>query len=297
MGRVAVVGSANVDHVIRVPHLPAPGETVLGSYYAQYMGGKGANQAVAAARLGASAHFIGAFGTDAAGDEALRSLETEGVDCRGVARVAEAASGAAVIAVDGQGENQIAVAPGANLLLDPGDVTSAVEALQPSVVLAVLEVPMAAVLAAAEAGRACDAWVLINSAPAQPLPDAVLANYPLIILNADELPLVGPSAGDLLKRGAEGVIVTRGPEGAGLITADGEVSISAERAGTVIDATGEGDTFSGALAALLAEGLDLSRAARMANTAAGLSVLREGARSGMPTRLELEERLERSPSV
>ena len=297
MGRVAVVGSANIDHVVRVPHLPRPGETVLGSGYAQHMGGKGANQAVAAARLGAAVHFVGAVGTDNAGDLTVQSLEAEGVDCTAVARMADAASGVAVITVDDQGENQIAVAPGANLLIDAGEVAASIAAIHPALVLAVLEIPMAIVLSAAQAARDSGAVVLLNAAPAQPLPDALLATGPLISVNADELRVVGPSATALLERGARGVVVTRGPAGASVVTPDGEISLPGERVDTVVDATGAGDTFSGALAALLADGLELAQAARMANAAAGLSVRRAGARGGMPTRPEVEDYLKRSPSV
>jgi len=297
VGRIAVVGSANVDHVVRVPHLPLPGETVLGSAYAQHMGGKGANQAVAASRLGADVFFIGAVGTDAAGALAVASLEAEGIDCTAVARIADAATGVALITVDDQGENQIGVAPGANLLLDPAGVAARVAAAEPSVVLAVLEVPLAAVVSAAQATGDRAARFVVNAAPAQALPDPLLRCKPLIVVNADELREVGPSAGALVERGAEAVIVTRGREGAAVITADGEVSIAGEDAGPVVDATGAGDAFCGALAALLAEGLELGLAARMANAAAALSVRRAGARDGMPTRPELDAYLRRSPSV
>ena len=297
MGRVAVVGSANIDHVVRVPHLPRPGETVLGSAYTQHMGGKGANQAVAASRLGADVFFIGAVGTDAAGALAVESLEVEGVDCAAVARIPDAASGVALITVDDQGENQIGVAPGANLLLDPVQVAERVAAAEPSVVLAVLEVPMAAVVSAALAATACGARVVLNAAPAQALPDALLQSRPLIVVNADELLEVGPSTGGLLERGAEAVIVTRGREGAIVVTGEGEHSIAGEQARAVVDATGAGDSFCGALAALLADGPELELAARMANAAAALSVRRAGARGGMPTRPELDAYLRRSPSV
>ena len=291
MARVAVVGSANIDHVIRVPHLPRPGETVLGTGYAQHTGGKGANQAVAASRLRAAVYFIGALGTDVAGDLAVQSLEAEGVDCTAVARIVEAASGVAVITVDDHGQNQIAVAPGANLLIDAGEVAARIASVQPSLVLAVLEIPMAVILSAAQAAQDTGSQLLVNAAPAQPLPDVLLATGPLISVNADELYGIGPSATALLERGARSVVVTRGSEGASVVTPDGEISIPGERAGTVVDATGAGDTFSGAMAALLADGLELADAARMANAAAGLSVRRAGARGGMPTRRELDDYL------
>jgi ribokinase len=297
MGRVAVVGSANVDHVIRVPHLPGPGETVLGSSYAMHMGGKGANQAVAAARLGAGVDFIGAVGADAAGDLTMESLEADGVGCAFVSRLSEGATGMALITVDDRGENQIAVAPGANLALDPGSVREAIGRIRPRAVLAVLEVPMAVVVSAAEAAVACGARMVLNAAPGQPLPDAFLAGRPVIVVNREELSIVAPSPADLLQRGALAVLVTRGPEGVEMVGSDGATSIAAERAGPAVDTTGAGDAFSGALAAFLADDLELEQAARRANAAAALSVLREGARAGMPTRPELEDFLKRSPSV
>jgi ribokinase len=297
MGRVAVVGSANVDHVIRVPHLPGPGETVLGSSYAMHMGGKGANQAVAAARLGAGVDFIGAVGADAAGDLAMESLEADGVRCAFVIRLQEAATGMALITVDDRGENQIAVAPGANLAIAPGSVTKAIARIKPQVVLAVLEIPMAVVLAAAEAAVTCGAHMVLNAAPGQPLPDALLAGGPVIVVNREELRIVAPAPAAVLQRGALAVLVTRGSEGLEIIASDGATSIAAERAGPAVDTTGAGDAFSGALAAFLADGLDLERAVRKANAAAALSVLREGARGGMSTRQELEDYLRRSSSV
>jgi ribokinase len=296
MGRVVVVGSANVDHVVRVPHLPHPGETVLGGVYEHHMGGKGANQAVAAARLGADVFFVGAVGTDAAGTLAVRALEAEGIDCSAVEHLADAATGVALVTVDDSGENQISVAPGANLGLDAEKVSNSVVAAEPSVVMTVLEVPMPVVVAAALAAQACHARMLVNAAPAQPLPDALLETAPLIIVNAGELRALGSEA-TLIGRGADAVIVTRGPDGAAVVTPDGGLSIVGENVGPVVDATGAGDAFCGALAALLAEGLDLPEAAKMANAAAALSVRKPGARGGMATRPELEAYLKRSPSV
>jgi ribokinase len=296
MGRVVVVGSANVDHVVRVPHLPSPGETVLGGAYSQHMGGKGANQAVAAARIGAEVTFVGAVGTDAAGALAVEALQAEGVDCSLVAHVADAPTGVAVITVDEHGENQIAVAPGANLMLDAAVVSEHVAAAGPAVILAVLEVPMDAVVGAARAGRALGAQLIVNAAPGQPLPDELMSTEPLIIANREELRAVGSAAG-LLERGAQAVIVTRGSGGAAVITAHGELSIAGVDPGSVVDSTGAGDAFCSALAALLAEGLDLPGAARTANAAAALSVRKAGARGGMATRRELEAYLRRSPSA
>jgi len=302
MGVVVVVGSANVDHVVRVPRLPRHGETVLGSGYAMHLGGKGANQAVAAARMGASVAFIGAVGRDAAGDRSLDALWAEGIDCTAVIRTADAPTGAAVITVDETGENQIAVAPGANLLLDPATVAAAVAATSPAFLLAVLEIPMASVLAAAVAAAEVGAQVVLDPAPPMPLPDELLATGPVLTPNAEELVLaagVAPgtpmrtAARPLLDRGARAVVVTLGADGILILSQDGEDEVPADRAGIVRDATGAGDAFAGALAALLAEGTELVTAARMANAAAGLSVLRDGARDGMPTRDELAAYLAR----
>jgi ribokinase len=297
MGRVVVVGSANVDVVVRVPHLPRAGETVLGSSFQQHMGGKGANQAVAAARLGADVVFVGAVGTDAAANLVLQALEAEGVDCSAVAHIADVATGVALITVDDSGENQIAVAPGANLVVDAPEVSARVAAAGPSVMMGVLEVPMPVVVAAAMAAQACSARVLINAAPAQPLPDALLQTRPLLIVNEEELRGLGASAVALLERGTDAVIVTRGADGVSVLTADGELSIAGEDAGPVVDSTGAGDAFCGGLAALLAENMGLPEALRIANAAAALSVGRAGARGGMVTKPELEAYLKRSPSV
>jgi ribokinase len=301
-GVVVVVGSANVDHVVRVARLPRPGETVLGTGYAMHLGGKGANQAVAAARMGAEVVFVGAVGRDASGHLSLKALVDEGIDAHNVARTEEP-TGAAVITVDEDGENQIAVAPGANGLVDPAAIAEAVRAANPAVVVAVLEIPMASVIAAAVAAAGTGAQVLLDPAPPVQLPDDLLATHPVLTPNSVELAIaagdragasVRRSARRLLERGASALLITRGAGGVLAITPTGEVDIPGERAGAVRDATGAGDTFLGALAALLAGGEELLTAARIANAAAGLSVLREGARGGMPTRDKLAAYLARS---
>lgn len=299
MGSVLVVGSVNVDHVVTVPELPRPGATVLGSEYAMHLGGKGANQAVAAARLGAAVVLLGAVGDDPAGEASLRSLEDEGVDIRQVARVA-AATGVALITVDEAGENQIAVAPGANRLVTAGRVTEAIATLRPSVVAAVLEVPMDAVVAATSAAVRVGAIPVVNPAPAVPLPDELLAAGPIVVPNAEELAVAAAvpqgtghasAAQRLLQRGARAVLVTIGAGGAVVYTRAGTDEIPGQRVGEVVDSTGAGDTFCGALAAFLAEGRELFDAARGATLAASLSVRRQGAREGMPRRDELEGHL------
>ena len=182
-------------------------------------------------------------------------------------------------------------------MLDASAVSTRIAEAKPSVVMTVLEVPMAVVEAATLAAQACGARMLINAAPGQPLPDALLQTGPLIVVNEEELRAVGGSARALVERGADAVIVTRGADGALVITAGGELSIAGENAGPVVDSTGAGDALCGALAALLAENLELPEAARMANVGAALSVRKAGARGGMAVRPELEAYLKRSPSV
>jgi ribokinase len=304
MGRLLVVGSLNVDHVVRVDALPGPGETVLGTAYGRYMGGKGANQAVAAARLGADVVMVGAVGADAAGDDCIDALTADGVDCRFVARVAGTATGAAVIVVDRHGENQIAVAPGANLAVSPEAASVTVRETQPQAVAAVLEVPMSAVVAGAQAAASFGAAIIVNPAPAGALPEELLATHPVLTPNQHELAMTADLAADvpvpvaahaLVARGALAVLVTRGADGLMVVTSEGLTSFPAERPGPVLDTTGAGDAFAGAVAAFLAEGMDLLEAARLANAAAGLAVLQEGARGSMPTRTELDAYLKRHP--
>src|SRR3954471_2273342 len=182
--RVIVVGSVNADLVVRAERLPAPGETVTGGRFSRHGGGKGANQAVAAARLGARVTFVGAVGTDDLGDEALAQLESEGIDVSCAARLEDVATGVAAIVVDEQGENQIAVASGANGELTGAMVEDALALDGPGVVLLGHEVPEAAVVAGAAAARAAGWTAILNPAPARPLPDGL--DGVLLTPNADE---------------------------------------------------------------------------------------------------------------
>jgi ribokinase len=294
-GRVVVVGSINVDLVVATPRLPRSGETVLGGEFARHLGGKGANQAVAAARAGASVTMIGAVGRDADGDESVAALEAEGIDVSRIRRVA-ARTGVALIAVAPDGENQIVVAPGANALVTTDDASLPEMATGNGVLLACLEVPMAAVVAAVGAARRIGLQPIVNPAPAQQLPPEVLAARPILTPNEDELlALTGEAdgnaaVGSLLDAGAGAVIVTRGAAGA--LLADGPRRQPFDgRVVDVVDATGAGDAFSGVLAAWLARGHPLEVATEAANAAAGQSVTRAGARGGMPSRAEIEAAL------
>jgi ribokinase len=287
---VVVVGSVNADLVVSVRHLPRPGQTVTGGTFGRHGGGKGANQAVAAARLGARVRFLGAVGADDLGDEALRQLDAEGVDVSAAARLDDVSTGVAVIVVDEHGENQIAVASGATAAVSGSMVESALRLNGAGVVLLGHEVPEEAVLAGVRAARAAGWTAILNPAPARPLPDGL--DGVLLTPNADEASaLTGetdPEAAAHALRAATSapVLVTLGANGALLLEGEAAQQLPAPSA-QVVDTTGAGDTVNGALAAELAAGRPLRDAARFALTAAALSTRAPGARAGMPRRDEV----------
>lgn len=292
-GRVAVVGSANLDLVTVTETLPRPGETLLARSYSEGPGGKGSNQAHAAARMGASVCFVGLRGDDAAGQILADALSAEGVDVTPFA-VTDGPSGRALVMVDAAAENSIIVVAGSNAKLSADDIERAGDAVSGAdVVVCQLEVPMAAVQAAQ---RACTGTFVLNPAPAQPLPADLLACTDVLVVNETEyetvlgsrLPTRLSEIADIAGRpGAPGTIVaTLGARGAAVCTGESVTLISPPRV-TVVDSTGAGDTFVGALAAELATGSDVLAAARMAVVAASLSTQRLGATAGMPTRSEV----------
>lgn len=296
MSRVVVVGSINVDLVVTADHLPRPGETVVGGQFARHFGGKGANQAVAAARAGASVTMVGAVGRDADGDASLEALVAEGIDVSGVRRV-EAPTGVAIIAVDRSGENQIVVASGAN-----GEVSTEDASLRglpngPGVLLVCLEIPMPAVTAAVMAAERIGLQSVVNPAPAERLPAELLASGPILTPNRDEL-LATCGAADLeaalewlTAAGTRAIAVTLGSQGTLLAEGNRRVHFPV-RPVDAVDATGAGDTFSGVLAAWIADGRSLDDAVRAANVAAMIKVTQPGARGGMPTRAQIEAELD-----
>jgi ribokinase len=295
-GRVLVLGSVNLDIVISAARLPGAGETVLGGELQRHPGGKGANQAVAAARAGASVAMIGAVGDDVEGRIGLDALRAEGVDLVAVL-TKPGASGVAIIAVDPAGQNQIVVAPGTNARMSASDVQEAVAALSPNasdVLLASLEVPMEAVVRGVELASAAGAAIIVNPAPAARLPSSILHAGPILTPNRAELVRLsgadGIAAGAqrLLSNGARAVLVTLGDQGCLLVDDSGQTSIPGRHVEVVRDTTGAGDTFSGVLAAWLCDGASLVAAARAANAAAALSVRAGGAREGMPLRRDVE---------
>jgi len=289
---VVVVGSVNADRLVRVPHLPAPGETVIGGVLERAEGGKGANAAVAAARLGGPVALIAAVGDDPEGREALAELEREGIDVSGVAVCAEP-TGVAHITIDDAAENTIVVASGANATLGAGAVRDGLERLAGpgSVVLADLEVPDTAVTAAAAFCREHALPFLLDPAPARELPREVIAACEALTPNADELDGLGVDGPDaLLRAGAASIVVTRGADGAELFE-PGRAPVRVPAAAVdAVDTTGAGDAFAAALAVALHAGMGREAAVRLAVTVGGLTTTAVGARVALPSLSELRQR-------
>lgn len=304
---VIVVGSSNTDLVVAVHTIPRPGETVLGGDLRQAQGGKGANQAVAARRAGAEVTFVACLGDDRFGDTALAALAAEGIQTGDIRRVAGVPSGVALISVAASGENAIVVAPGANAHLTVEDIGRARPAFEAArIVVAQLEVPLAAVGRAFALARACGATTLLNPAPAMPLPVDLLALTNLLVCNESEAEvLAGVAARDepgaaaaaraLLALGPRLVILTRGGAGYTLADATGVRHASAF-AVPVVDTTAAGDAFIGALAARLAAGDAPDAAARYASAAAALSVQTPGAQPSLPIAAAIERFLSEHPA-
>ena len=287
---ILVVGSLNLDIVVPVPHHPQPGETVLGGDHARHPGGKGANQAVAAARLGATVAMLGRVGDDDAGKLLVSALGDADVGVDDVIVSGDAPSGIALITVDDHGENAIVVSPGANARLTLSDVDAAAELIAGAgVVLLQLEVPLHTVERAAQLARGT---VILNPAPAAELSRSLLEQVDVLIPNRGELEFLVQGKPDVAAAAreleAQQVVVTLGAEGA-LVVTDGGIERIAGHAVEALDTTAAGDCFCGALAAGLEEGLDLLAAARWANAAAALSTTRQGAQPSLPTRAELHD--------
>lgn len=296
---VTVVGSANTDMIVRVPRLPARGETVLGGEFLSAGGGKGANQAIAARRLGSEVYFVARLGRDVFGDAALSAYEAEGLRTDFLVRDDRAPSGVALVIVEEAGENVIAVAPGANARLEPDDVRHASPAIARSdVLLTQLEVPLDAVRVALELARKAGVTTILNPAPATALPDDL---YPLVdVLNPNRgevAALAGVQVADLdsaelaarrlLARGVRTVVVTLGGEGALVVTGHEARPIPSYRVASV-DAVGAGDAFSAGLAVALAKGASPAEAAGYACAVGALATTRAGAQPSLPTAAEVQ---------
>ncbi|MBS0226766.1 MAG: ribokinase [Proteobacteria bacterium] len=288
---ILVAGSANLDFVVRAAHVPAPGETVLGRELAVFPGGKGANQAVAAARAGAAdVRMLVALGDDAFAAQLEAPLRDAGVDAS-IVRIAASASGSAFICIADDGENSITVAPGANMHLAPEHLPAFGAA---SHLLMQLEIPLASVHAYAQAARAAGVKVVLNAAPAQVLPRGLLDNVDVLIVNEGELAMLagGHGGADLSMQckalGVCCVVVTLGARGALVWRRDQPMIEHPAFAVDVVDTTGAGDVFCGVFTAELAGGVTLEVAMRHAAAASALACTKLGAQSGTPTRVELD---------
>lgn len=296
---VTVVGSLNMDLVVRTSRIPRPGETILGSEFHTAPGGKGANQAVAAARMGGRVSMVGRVGSDAFAQSLLDGLVADGVDHAFVMRDPEAATGVAFIVVDDMGENSIVVASGANMRLSPTDVDAAEAAIAAAdVLLLQLEVPLGVVVRAAEVARAHGATVILNPAPACPLPPELLSLIDVLIPNESETALlthlpvgdraeIEVAASALRELGVDTVVLTLGERGA-LLMEKGEKELIPAFEVTPVDTTAAGDAFVGGFAVALAEGRSLADAVRWGNAAGALATTRLGAQPSLPARRAVE---------
>lgn len=295
-----MVGSSNMDLVVKAARIPVPGETILGGDFLMVPGGKGANQAVAAARLGARVCFVTRLGDDLFGRKSLENFQREGLDTRFVTLTPHTPSGVALITVDDAGNNAIVVAAGANAKLSPEDVYRAeAEIRSAGAVVVQLEVPMMTVQCAAELANEAGVPFILNPAPAQKLCPALLARVEVLTPNETEAQILTgvevvdndsarKAAERLLSMGVKAVILTMGVKGF-LLAAGGTMEFVPALKVKAIDATAAGDAFTGSLAVSLAQGRTFREAALFANRVAALCVTRMGAQPSMPTRKEVEE--------
>lgn len=292
---IAVVGSSNTDMIIRLDRIPRPGETILGGEFLTAAGGKGANQAVAAARAGGAVTFIARVGDDMFGTQAVEGFRADGIDTCRIVTDSGAPSGVALIFVDSAGENCIAVASGANARLTPADLDGCADAVAVAdMLLLQLEIPLETVRAAVKVAKAGGVPVILNPAPACPLEDGLLRDITVLTPNETEAELLTGipvtnedsarrAAGVLRERGVRTVIVTLGARGA-YVVSDAFQGIVPGFSVKAVDTTAAGDVFNGAIAVVLAEGADLPEAVRFANAAAALSVTVRGAQPSAPSR-------------
>ena len=298
--KIVVVGSFMMDLVVKAPRRPAKGETLVGTDFGMFPGGKGFNQAVAAARLGAQVTMVGRVGQDTFGDLFTEALQAEGIDARFVLRDPEAGTGVGTPVIDGEGDNSIIIVPRANMRLTPADVEQAADAIREAQVLMLqLEVPIAASQRAAEIAAAAGTTVLLNPAPAAPLPAEFVALADIITPNEIEAGMItgvavaggdGPEAAAtaLQRAGGKAVVLTLGSRGA-WVAADGTGRLIPAFPVTVVDTTAAGDAFCAGLAVALAEERPLLDAARFGNGAGALATTVMGTSPAMPQRAVLEQ--------
>ena len=298
---IYIIGSINTDMVAMTKNLPAPGETVMGGEFMMTAGGKGANQAVSAARLGGEVTMVGRLGEDIFGDQSIERLKHEDINCDFIGRDSIAASGVALISVDDKGENHIVVAPGANNQLDKSKVKTALDSMPDNaIILLQLEIPLETVAHIIETIRGSSRRVILDPAPAPStaLPDNFLNGLYLITPNETEATKLSgievqddrsaeAAARKLLATGVNNVAITMGAKGVVLVQQDGVKFIKSPKV-TAIDSTAAGDCFNGALAVSIANDLSLEQSVERACRAASISVTRKGAQDSMPSMSEVD---------
>ena len=304
---ILVVGSINMDIVVRSPRMPVPGETILGSSLVTSPGGKGANQAVAVARMGGNCRMIGRVGDDAFGETLLKGLLDEGINCQCVHKTADTSSGVAIIVVDAKGENSIIVASGANNDLTPDDIFHCESAFKAAdIVVLQLEIPIPTVRATLDVARRNQCKVILDPAPAPKHISPELFTVDIISPNATEAELlVGKKTGEermekqvgleFIARGSKAAVLKLGQRGSLVVTADGHFYRVPSYKVSVVDTTAAGDAFTGALAVAIGRGDNLQNAAKLANAAGALTCTRLGAQSAIPTAVEVKILMDDQP--
>lgn len=297
--KIVVIGSCNTDMVINLERLPMPGETLIGGKFFMNPGGKGANQAVAAARLGGKVDFVAKVGNDPFGNKAKEQYKAEGIDVRHILTDEEQPSGVALIMVDAHGENCIAVASGANAQLLPADIDRAKEVIhEADIILMQLETPMKTVEYVARMGKEAGKKVILNPAPAHALSDGLMKSLHMLIANETEAEFISGTqitnmdsvarAADIItSKGVENVVITLGSKGAFIKEKGNYHQVPAQKV-KAVDATAAGDTFCGAVCVALAEGRRITEAVEFANRCAAVTVTRMGAQSSIPHRREID---------
>jgi ribokinase len=299
--KIVVIGSTNTDMIIKVPHIPAPGETVLGGDFSIIQGGKGANQAVATARAGGQVTFISCVGDDVFGKQSLAELAKDGIDISAIKVVEGYSSGVALINVSENGENSISVAPGANSRLLPEDIDKYAHFIKDAnIVLLQLEIPIETVKRAIKIANEHKVRVILNPAPGRDLDSSLLKNIDVLTPNQHEAALIGQVKGQsesyshlaeaLVEKGANTVILTLGRNGAYLLEMKNQTHIPGYEV-VAVDTTAAGDTFNGYLAFSLGNGDDMLCAIKIANKAASISVTRFGAQPSIPKMAEVNSRI------
>jgi len=304
MARIAVIGSLNMDLVVRAPRIPKPGETIIGTHDLQMIpGGKGANQAYCSAKLGAEVAMIGRVGDDIFGEQLVNNLNKAGVNTHYIIQDIEASTGIAMIVVDESGQNSIVVSPGANGRVAPSDISHAEAVfLSANLILLQLEIPLPTVIEAAQLAKKHGVKVLLNPAPAQKLPNELLSLIDIMIPNETEAAILSEydvstdngikqAAAKLHQSGIKTIIMTRGSQGASLIT-ENKITHFPAFPIKAVDTTGAGDAFVGSFAVAFAEGKSITSAIMFGNAAGALATIKPGAQPSMPSRDDLDKLLQ-----